>query len=87
MENGMTWKRGLYGVVFAVLTLLCWCPVGYGAYGPPALIWGMPSWAVIALTIGVIMFVLELIFLFGTDLTLHDDQLSDIISSIRKEIP
>lgn len=87
MENGTTWKQSIFLMVFGVLTLLCWCPIGYGSYGPPVLIWGMPNWAVTALIIGVIMFLLELIFLFGTNLTLHDDQLSDIVNSINKDIP
>ena len=86
MENGSTWKQGAFMAVFAVLTLLCWCPAGYGVYGPTALIWGMPNWAVIALVIGVIMFVLELIYLFGTDLTLQDEELPEITKRIRNDI-
>ncbi|MGD9209680.1 MAG: DUF997 domain-containing protein [Desulfobacteraceae bacterium] len=86
MENTTAFKRGVFLVLFTVLTLLCWCPFGYGVYGPPALILAMPSWAVIALTIGVIMFLLELIFLFGTNLTLHDDQLPDILESLKKDV-
>jgi Flp pilus assembly protein TadB len=86
MENGTNWKQSVFLVVFGVLTLLCWCPIGYGAYGPPVLIWGMPSWAVTALIIGVIMFLLELVFLFGTNLTLQDEQLPDMIKSIKRDI-
>lgn len=86
MENGATWKQGVFLVIFSVFTLLYWCPIGYGSYGPPRLIYGMPSWVVSALTIGAIMFLIELIFLFGTRLTLHDDQLLDILKNIKKDV-
>ena len=84
MENGSNLKQTLFLVVFAVFTLLCWCPVGYGSYGTPTLVWGMPGWALTALLIGAIMFMLELVYLFGTNLTLNDDQLPDIVQSIKK---
>lgn len=86
MDNGSTWKRVFFGVVFSVLTILCWCPIGYGAYGVVSRIWGMPNWAVTALSIGVVMFVLEAIYLFATDLTLDDEQLPSVIKSIREDI-
>ncbi len=86
MENGTSMKQAVFLVVFAVFTLLCWCPIGYGAYGTPTLLWGMPTWAVTALTIGAIMFVVELVYLFGTKLSLDDDQLPDIIKSIKSDI-
>lgn len=86
MQNGTSLKQSIFLVVFAVFTLLCWCPIGYGAYGTPALIWGMPSWAVTALLIGAIMFVVELVYLFGTKLTLNDDQLPDIVRDIKSDI-
>ncbi|WP_419658620.1 hypothetical protein [Desulfosarcina variabilis] len=63
MENGPSLKQAVFLVVFAVVTLLCWCPIGYGAYGAPTLILGMPSWAVAALAIGAVMFVIELVYL------------------------
>ena len=84
MENGSTWKQVFFLVVFGVLTILCWCPIGYGSYGPVSRIWGMPNWAVTALLIGVVMFIVETIYLFATDLTLDDDQLPDVIKSIRE---
>ena len=59
MENGTSLKQAVFLVVFAVFTLLCWCPIGYGAYGAPTLILGMPSWAVAALAIGAVMFMIE----------------------------
>jgi len=86
MENGTNLKQTLFLVVFAVFTLLCWCPVGYGSYGVPTLVWGMPGWALTALLIGAIMFMLELVYLFGTNLTLNDDQLPDIVQSIKKSV-
>ena len=86
MENGTSFKQAVFLVVFAVFTLLCWCPIGYGAYGTPSLILGMPSWAVAALVIGFIMFLIELVYLFGTSLSLNDDHLPDIVQSIKKDI-
>ena len=86
MQNGTDLKQVAFLIVFAVFTLLCWCPVGYGAYGPPTLLWGMPKWAVTALAIGAVMFVLELVYLFGTKLALGDEELPDIVDSIKKEI-
>lgn len=86
MENGTSFKQAVFLAVFAVFTLLCWCPIGYGAYGVPTLIWGMPNWAVTALAIGAIMFLLELVYLFGTQLTLQDEQLPDMVQSIKKDI-
>jgi hypothetical protein len=86
MENGTSFKQAVFLAVFAVFTLLCWCPIGYGSYGTPTLIWGMPNWAVTALAIGAIMFVLELIYLFGTKLALSDDELPDIVKEIQSDI-
>ena len=86
MDNGTSWKQGAFMAVFAFLTLLCWCPIGYGSYGPASLMWGMPRWAVIALAIGVVMFLLELIYLFGTDLTLDDDDLPEITRRISSDV-
>ena len=86
MENGTSLKQAIFLVVFAVFTLLCWCPIGYGAYGAPTLMWGMPSWAVSALAIGAVMFVVELVYLFGTKLSLDDDELPDIVQSIKSDV-
>lgn len=86
MQNGSSLKQAVFLVVFAVFTLLCWCPIGYGAYGTPTLIWGMPSWAVTALLIGAIMFAVEMVYLFGTRLALTDDQLPDIVQKIKTDI-
>jgi hypothetical protein len=86
MENGTSMKQTIFFAVFAVLTLLCWCPVGYGSYGTPSLIWGMPDWAVAALAIGAVMFVVELVYLFGTDLALNDEELPEIVQAIKKDI-
>ena len=86
MENGTSLKQALFLVVFAVFTLLCWCPIGYGAYGTPTLLWGMPRWAVAALAIGAVMFGVELVYLIGTRLSLDDDELPDIVQSIKRDI-
>ena len=86
MENGTGFKQAVFLAVFAVFTLLCWCPIGYGAYGAPTRIWGMPSWAIAALVIGAIMFLVELVYLFGTRLSLDDDELPDIVQNLKKDI-
>ena len=86
MDNGKKVKNGIYSAAFVLLTLLCWCPIGYGTYGPVPMVLGMPSWAVTALLIGAFMFALEAFYLFGTDLTLKDEELPDMIKTIRKDI-
>ncbi|BBO86212.1 hypothetical protein DSCO28_67780 [Desulfosarcina ovata subsp. sediminis] len=86
MKDGSVWKRRVFLAVFCVLTVFCWCPIGYGSYGPASLVWGMPNWAVTALLIGVFMFFLEMFYLFGTRLTLNDDQLPDVIKALREDI-
>lgn len=86
MQNGTDLKQTVFLIVFAVFTLLCWCPVGYGAYGQPTLLMGMPKWAVMALSIGAVMFVVELVYLFGTKLALGDEELPDIVESIKRDI-
>jgi hypothetical protein len=86
MQNGTRWKHGIFLAVFGVLTLLCWCPIGYGPYGPVPRVLGMPNWAVTGLAIGGIMFLLELVFLFGTGLTLDDEELPGVIKAIHQDI-
>jgi len=76
-------KKLLFLIMFLVLTVLCWCPIGYGSYGEVGLIMGMPSWAFILLLIGVTLFVIEWIYLFWTDLALYDEDLEEIIAALR----
>ncbi len=76
-------QRLIFGLLFCIFTLLCWCPIGYGSYGPVGRIWGIPSWAAILLIIGSMLFVIEWIYLFKTDLALNDDDLDDIIEQLK----
>ena len=71
-------------VVFVVLTLFCWCPIGYGSYGEVDLILGMPSWAFYLLLIGALLFVLQWVYLFQTDLALYDRDVENIVETLRK---
>jgi protein-S-isoprenylcysteine O-methyltransferase Ste14 len=71
-------------IVFVVLTILCWCPIGYGRYGEVALIMGMPSWAFVLLLIGALLFVLQWVYLFKTDLALYDRDVEEIVDALRK---
>ncbi|MBA3010235.1 MAG: DUF997 family protein [Proteobacteria bacterium] len=79
-------KNALFLIVFLVLTVLCWCPIGYGSYGEVGLIMGMPSWAFILLLIGAVLFVVEWIYLFCTDLALYDEDLEEIKAALHATI-
>ncbi len=79
--NTATGNR-IFVLVFCVLTIFCWCPLGYGYYGPAKLFLGIPSWAAIALAIGIFMFVVEWIYLFTSDLAINDKDLPEIISQL-----
>jgi len=81
-SNGNKSKNTLFLIVFLVLTVFCWCPIGYGSYGEVSLIMGMPSWAVIMLGIGAVLFVIEWIYLFWTDLALYDEDLDEIMDAL-----
>ncbi|THB74655.1 MAG: DUF997 domain-containing protein [Desulfobacteraceae bacterium] len=83
MESTRKKKNNLiFLTLFLVLTVLCWCPVGYGSYGEVAMIFGMPSWAFFMLVFGAVLFVLEWIYLFWTDLALYDDDLETIMTEL-----
>lgn len=71
-------------MVFAVLTVFCWSPVGYGRYGEVGLIMGMPSWAFYLLLIGALLFFLQWVYLFRTDLALYDRDVEEIVETLRK---
>ena len=77
------WQNRVFILAFLVLTLFCWCPLGYGNYGPVARFFGIPSWAALALALGAILFVLEWIYLFHTPMAMNDEQLPDIIAQLR----
>lgn len=85
MSNENKSKETVFMVLFVVFTVLCWCPVGYGSYGPVGRIMGIPSWAFILLLVGAILFVIEWVYLFVTDLALNDDDLEEIISALQAD--
>jgi len=81
-QKSGTWQNRAFVVGFLVLTLFCWCPVGYGSYGPVPRVLGIPYWAVAALALGAALFVLEWIYLFHTRLAMNDEELPDIIAQL-----
>ncbi len=76
------WKQRAFVLAFLVLTLLCWCPLGYGSYGQVGRYFGIPSWAVLALAAALVLFVLEWIYLFHSQLAINDEELPDIIAQL-----
>ncbi len=83
-EAGSSWQNTAFLAAFIVLTLLVWCPLGYGPYGETGRIFAMPSWAFIALVLGVVLFVLEWIYLFHTNLSINDDDLQKIVAKLNE---
>jgi len=83
-EAGSSWQNTAFLAAFIVLTLLVWCPLGYGPYGETGRIFAMPSWAFIALVLGVVLFVLEWIYLFHTNLSINDDDLQRIVAKLNE---
>jgi hypothetical protein len=84
-NKAVLWHR-IFFVLFCILTLLCWCPFGYGGYGPVTRIAGMPDWTAYALILGVVLFVLEWIYLFQSGLTINDGDLADIFAELHETI-
>ena len=82
-QKSGTWQNRAFVFAFLVLTLLCWCPLGYGSYGHAPRFLGIPSWAVLALALGDVLFVLEWVYLFHTPLAMNDEELPDIISQLK----
>ncbi|MHC4168503.1 MAG: DUF997 domain-containing protein [Planctomycetota bacterium] len=74
--------RLIFIVAFLALTFLCWCPLLYGPYGPADRILGVPLWTVLAALFGVILFVLEWIYLFVTGMAMTDEELPEIVSEL-----
>ena len=81
-QKNRTWQNRAFVFAFIVLTLLCWCPLGYGKYGPVERFFGIPSWAVLALAFGALLFILEWIYLFHSHLAMNDEELPHIISEL-----
>ncbi len=80
MKKKGTW---VYLALFALLTIMCWSPYGYGSYGPAERTFGMPTWTVVALAAGTLLFILEWIFLFFSGLALEDEEVSELVASLR----
>ncbi len=81
-KKSSAWTRRIFIIAFLVLTFFCWCPLLYGSYGPADRILGVPSWAVFAAVFGIVLFVLEWIYLFVTGMTMTDADLPDIVSEL-----
>lgn len=81
-EKTGNWQNGAFVVAFLVLTLFCWCPLGYGQYGPVGRIVGIPSWAVFAFAFAAALFVLEWVYLFQTRMAMNDEELPGIVSQL-----
>lgn len=75
-------QQTVFVVIFWVLAVLTWCPIGYGGYGPVSRLFSIPSWAAIALLIGAVLFIVEWIYMFHTDLALTDQKLATILKAL-----
>lgn len=80
-------KNSGFLIVFLVFTVLCWCPIGYGSYGKVPLIFGMPLWAFTLLVLGTVLFVIEWVYLFKSDLALYDEDLDEIMDALKNVNP
>lgn len=77
-----TRTRLIFIIAFFGLTFLCWCPWLYGPYGPTRRVLGVPLWAVLAATFGVILFILEWVYLFVAGMATTDEELPEIVSEL-----
>ena len=77
-----TWQNRVFVFAFLVLTLFCWCPLGYGNFGQVGRLFGIPSWAVLAFGFAAVLFVLEWIYLFRTPLAINDEELPGIVEQL-----
>lgn len=75
-------QQTMFVIIFWVLAILTWCPIGYGSYGAVSRYFGIPSWAAIALLIGAVLFILEWIYMFHTDLALTDEKMLNIMKAL-----
>jgi len=78
------WVNRAFLLAFLVLTFFTWCPVGYGSYGPVGRVFGIPSWAAIALALAAVLFVLEWIYLFFTGLAITDEEVARTVAELEK---
>ena len=78
------WVSRIFILAFAVLTFFCWCPILYSSYGEAKRIAGVPAWAIVAAGFGAVLFVAEWLFLFGTRITVTDEEIDEIVSTLAK---
>ena len=78
-----TLQNRAFVFAFFILTFLCWCPLGYGSYGPVSRFLSVPIWAVLALGCAIVLFVVQWIYLFLTPLAMNDDELPGIIEHLK----
>ncbi len=83
-KRGAPLLKWAFVLAFLVLTFFTWCPVGYGSYGPVARVFGIPSWAAIALALAAVLFVLEWIYLFFTGLAITDEEVARTVAELAK---
>ena len=81
-QKGGLWQHRAFMLAFVALTFFCWCPIGYGIYGEAPGFLGIPAWAVVAVGISAVLFVLEWIYLFHTRMAMHDEDVPDIVSQL-----
>ena len=81
-QEGDTTRNRLFLAAFFILTLFGWCPLGYAFYGEATRVLGVPYWAIVAVAVSAVLFVVEWIYLFHTRLALHDDDVPKIIEQL-----
>ena len=81
-QRGGPLLKWVFVSAFLALTFFTWCPVGYGSYGPVDRVFGIPSWAAIALALAAVLFVLEWIFLFFTGVAITDEEVSRAVAKL-----
>jgi len=79
-RNRSARAKWAFGLAFAVLTSLCWCPWAYGTLTGRVL--SIPTWAVVAYGVAAVLFVVEWAFLFLSGLAERDEELPGIISEL-----
>ncbi|MHC4741564.1 MAG: DUF997 domain-containing protein [Planctomycetota bacterium] len=76
------WVSRIFILAFVILTFFCWCPLLYSSYGEAKRIAGVPVWAIIAAGFGAVLFVVEWLYLFGTRITVTDEEVDEIVSQL-----
>jgi hypothetical protein len=79
-RNRSARAKWAFGLAFAVLTSLCWCPWAYGTLTGRVL--SIPTWAVVAYGVAAVLFVVEWAFLFLSGLAVTDEELPAIVAEL-----